>query len=62
MSLEIIFVGGIHAVGKTEFCKSIAKGLDVDIVSASGLIRQMGTQPSNQHKQVDKVVERGRVV
>jgi adenylate kinase len=52
-----IFVGGIHGVGKTEFCKVITQHIDIDHVSASDLIRQAGKSLSTTEKQVDKVVE-----
>lgn len=50
-----IFIGGIHGVGKTEFCKALSSQLQVDYVSASDLIRQSGISPSNEQKQVEQV-------
>lgn len=54
---HVIFVGGIHGVGKTQFCKAIMQHLHIDHISASDLIRQAGKSFSTTEKQVDKVAE-----
>jgi len=52
-----IFVGGIHGVGKTEFCKVVAQHLYIDHISASDLIRKSGKLFSTAEKQIGKVTE-----
>ncbi|HEY0735701.1 MAG TPA: ATP-binding protein [Herpetosiphonaceae bacterium] len=54
---HIIFVGGIHGVGKTQFCKTITEHVHIDHASASDLIRQAGKLLSTTEKQVEKVAE-----
>ena len=53
----IIFIGGIHGAGKTQFCKSLSNHLNLDTISASDLIRQFGNPPSNEQKQVERILE-----
>jgi 2-phosphoglycerate kinase len=38
----MIFVGGIHGVGKTLFCRNVTQHLDIEHVTASSLIRETG--------------------
>lgn len=54
---HIIFVGGIHGVGKTELCRIISQHLHMDHVSASDLIRNAGRMVNNNQKRVDKIAE-----
>jgi adenylate kinase len=52
---QIIFVGGIHGVGKTEFCQRVAQHFNIDHVAASTLIRQAGQSIIPGQKQVEAV-------
>lgn len=38
MRTRIVFVGGVHGVGKTHFCKEIVNRFDVEHITASELI------------------------
>lgn len=38
---KIIFVGGVHGVGKTTLCKSLSLGFHIEHHSASGLISKL---------------------
>lgn len=55
MQRTIIFVAGIHGVGKTFFCQQVAKKLVLEHVSASTLIRQAKHRSSEQQKAVANV-------
>ncbi len=44
---NIIFIGGIHGVGKTTFCKKVFKNIDVNHYSASHLIKSLNKEPIN---------------
>lgn len=57
MDRKIIFVGGIHGVGKTTFCQSIASSLRLQHVSASELIYTGKQIHSTTSKQVDDIGE-----
>lgn len=49
---KIIFVGGIHGVGKTYFCNELCKKFDVSHFSASQLIAQQTKEEMNNSKNV----------
>ena len=49
---NIIFVGGIHGVGKTTLCKKISKELSIDHFSSSDLISMLRVK---QDKKVDNI-------
>ncbi len=57
ISHQVIFVGGIHGVGKSSFCTAMAKVLEFDHVSASNLIRVSGKAPNFEQKRVDDIEE-----
>lgn len=57
MTHQILFVGGIHGVGKTEFCRKIADQLKIDHITASTLIREARQSIADEQKLVAKVVE-----
>lgn len=57
MQRTIIFVAGIHGVGKTSFCQQVATQLGLDHISASTLIRQAKQQSSDQSKAVANVFQ-----
>jgi adenylate kinase len=52
---KIIFVGGIHGVGKTYLCNEICKKIEVPHFSASQLIRQQNEEEMNTLKNVTDV-------
>jgi adenylate kinase len=54
---QIVFVGGIHGVGKTQFCRTLIKHLHFDHVTASELIRKYKKLPISEQKQVVDVEE-----
>jgi adenylate kinase len=43
-----IFVGGVHGVGKTSFCKNLSDKFDLEYVTASSLIRRRSKLPVNK--------------
>lgn len=49
---KIIFVGGIHGVGKTYLCNEICKKMQIPHFSASQLIRQHNEEEMNTLKNV----------
>lgn len=57
MRRAIVFVAGIHGVGKTSFCQRVAEVLAVDHVSASTLIRRAQQRSSEQDKAVAAVAQ-----
>lgn len=46
----VVFVGGVHGVGKTTICKAICEGLKLEYLSASDLIKwsEMNDDPYNK--------------
>ena len=55
MTKKIIFVAGIHGVGKTYLCQRLKESMGVDHFSASQLISEFKGEKSNS---TDKGVER----
>lgn len=55
--LRILFVGGIHGVGKTQFSTRTADDLNMTRLSASALITQQRNAPAAVNKRVHNVVE-----
>ena len=51
----MIFVGGIHGVGKTHFCGKVAKELGINTYSAGKLISEEGNNNSRKDKRVDDI-------
>ena len=51
----IIFVGGVHGVGKTEFSKRASQEIGFAHLTASSLIREMGVNIEQGVKQVSSV-------
>jgi adenylate kinase len=51
MKRKIIFVGGVHGVGKTSLCKKVCEVLGIEHYSASDLIKKVKnvTFPTNKH-------------
>jgi adenylate kinase len=51
MKHKIIFVGGVHGVGKTSLCNKVCEELDIDHYSASDLIKKVKNVkfPTNKH-------------
>lgn len=47
---NIIFVGGIHGVGKTTLCKKISSELSIEYFSSSELISKLDSQRVNDDK------------
>lgn len=42
----MIFLGGVHGVGKTSMCERISEKFDLKVISASAIIRAERAQPS----------------
>ncbi len=51
MGHKIIFIGGVHGVGKTFLCDTVCEELDIDYYSASDLIKKAKNVkfPRNKH-------------
>lgn len=49
---RIIFVGGVHGVGKTSFTSTVEASLNISSFSASELICKYKLAPTDQHKRV----------
>jgi adenylate kinase len=51
MEHKIIFIGGVHGVGKTFLCNTVREELDIDHYSASDLIKKVKNVkfPTNKH-------------
>ncbi|MBE9057304.1 ATP-binding protein [Sphaerospermopsis sp. LEGE 08334] len=54
---KIIFVGGIHGVGKTTLCKKIESRYNIEHFSASNLIAREKAEEHLRNKQVENVAE-----
>ncbi|MGG4397400.1 ATP-binding protein [Paenibacillus thiaminolyticus] len=54
---KIIFVGGIHGVGKTFMCKKMSIDLNINHYSASKLISKMTNEDFSTNKKVDRINE-----
>lgn len=52
---KIIFVGGIHGVGKTTLCKKVSEELTIKHYSASNLIFNLKSENTIKDKQVSDV-------
>lgn len=57
MHRRIVFIAGIHGVGKTWFCQQVANALALDHISASTLIRRARQQSTDDHKAVADVAQ-----
>jgi adenylate kinase len=57
MAQHIMFVGGVHGVGKTEFSRTVAQALPACHLVASSLIREAGQPIVTGRKQVATVSE-----
>ncbi len=49
---RIIFIGGIHGVGKGEICKELCEGSSIEYLSASKLIKWEEVSPDIKNKKV----------
>lgn len=49
---NILFIGGIHGVGKTTFCKKVLKKIDVNHYSAGLLIKQVDRELMNDGSKI----------
>lgn len=52
---KIIFIGGIHGVGKTTICQKIAATFNIEYFSASSLIQKEKKEEYERGKQVSQV-------
>lgn len=55
MKRRIIFIGGIHGVGKSTFCQSLASRIKAKHFSASELIMMVKTEESTRSKRVKNI-------
>ncbi|WP_303316980.1 ATP-binding protein [Flavivirga abyssicola] len=53
----IIFVGGIHGVGKSTVCKKIGNGLNIEYLSASEILKWEEINSDSKDKRVEDVDE-----
>ncbi|MEH2380607.1 MAG: ATP-binding protein [Nostoc sp.] len=54
---KIIFVGGVHGVGKTTLCKKIKSRFNIEHFSASNLIARENAEEHVRNKQVENIAE-----
>lgn len=52
---KIIFVGGVHGVGKTTLCKNIESRFNIEHFSASNLIAREKTEEHFRNKRVENI-------
>lgn len=52
---NIIFIGGIHGVGKTTICKNISKSLNIEHYSSIDLIKNIKSTYINKDKKVKDI-------
>ncbi|WP_419175603.1 ATP-binding protein [Desulfosediminicola sp.] len=52
---HIIFIGGVHGIGKTTFCRKLIQQLGVDHHSASDLIKRMGEVDHTVNKHTEDI-------
>lgn len=52
---KIIFIGGVHGIGKTTLCRSICKKFDVNHYSASELIKRHGHIEFSSNARVENI-------
>ncbi len=55
--MELIFISGVHGVGKTFFCNKIKTDLGIDCYSSSSLIAEKKKQGFSSDKRVDGINE-----
>lgn len=55
MKKEVVFVGGIHGVGKTTFCQALAKIMEINHYSASELIKRYNSELTFEDKKIKDV-------
>jgi adenylate kinase len=52
---NIVFVGGIHGVGKSTICKKICSDLGINYLSASEVLKWKQIKPDHQDKKVSDI-------
>lgn len=52
---NIIFVGGIHGVGKTTICNNLSNELSIEHYSSSNLISMLDSERIKQDKRVEDI-------
>lgn len=52
---NIIFIGGVHGVGKSSFCSELSKKFNIEHITASSLIKRRKSLAKD--KQVDNVID-----
>jgi adenylate kinase len=57
MKRRIIFIGGVHGVGKTTLCKKIESRFNIEHFSASNLIAKEKAEEHLRNKQVENITE-----
>lgn len=55
MARNVIFIGGIHGVGKTQLCDEICAELNIEHINAGELIRRFKREEATTRKEVDNV-------
>ncbi|AND85553.1 AAA family ATPase [Clostridium tyrobutyricum] len=59
---KVIFVGGIHGVGKTTLCEEISKKISLKHYSASELISNLKSENITKNKEVSNVRENQNIL
>lgn len=62
LNKNIIFVGGIHGVGKTTLCNKVAKSFQIEHYSSSELISKLNSNKVKENKKVSDVKENQNIL
>jgi len=62
LNKKIIFIGGIHGVGKTTLCRKISKKIPLKHYSASELISKLKCENIGKDKRVSNVIENQNIL
>ncbi|MBD2105529.1 ATP-binding protein [Nodosilinea sp. FACHB-13] len=54
---KLVFIGGVHGVGKTTFCQEVTSSFPVNHISASELIRKEKIEQESSNKKVKNISE-----
>lgn len=60
--MGVIFVAGVHGVGKTTICKRVLPSLDIPFYTASDLIRSVNRELLSKDKAVSNIDENQRAL
>lgn len=52
---NIVFIGGIHGIGKSTLCKDICKHIEIEYLSASAILKWVEVSPNLKNKKVENI-------